>query len=539
MRSFSRLYATLDETTSTLAKRAALAQYFRTASPADAAWAVQLLRGGKLPRLMGAAALRELASEVTGFPSWLVAESHAQVGDLAECLTLLVESVAETHDADVDEVPLSQWIERIRAMTSADDEVRRVWLADAWRRLPQAERFVLNKLLTGALRVGVSARMVALALADASGVAVERITRRLGGKWLPGAEAFMALISTLEDSGEDSAATPYPFYLASPLEGDPATLGDAEDWLAEWKWDGIRAQLLRRGGRSLIWSRGGEDLEGRFPEIEAAAMSLPDNCVLDGEILAWSESMPLPFIRLQPRINRLKPGANLVTSTPTRLLAYDLLEGGGRDLRQHSLSERRAALENMIASIPGNAAIGLSEQVRFRNWAELGAHRSLARERNVEGLMIKRLDSVYRDGRKRGDWWKWKVEPLTIDAVLIYAQSGHGRRAGLHTDYTFALWQGDGLVPFAKAYSGLTDAELLELDRWIRTHTIERFGPVRSVQPSLVFELAFEAVQLSKRHRSGVAVRFPRILRWRRDKNPQEADSLDNLRTLAGLAVGD
>ena len=535
MRAFAALYAALDETTSTLAKRRALAHYFNATAPLDAAWAVHLLSGGKLPRLVNGTAMRELAGTVTGYQPWLIDESYAHVGDLAECLTLLVQPFAESVPRTAANASLQEWVQRIRAASALPDDEKRAWLGEAWLTLPQTERFVLNKLLTGALRVGVSARLVQLALADASGLAVERITERLSGKWQPSAEAFTALLADSGDTEATRAATPYPFYLASPLDGEPAALGEPPDWLAEWKWDGIRAQLLRRDDRLAMWSRGGEKLDGRFPEIESAALALPVGCALDGEILAWGIDAPLPFIQLQPRINRLKPSARQIAQTPTRFLAYDLLELDGIDWRTRPLAERRESLNCLLQTLGTNHAIALSPAIEFADWEHLGRRRDEARQRGVEGLMLKRMDSVYRHGRKRGDWWKWKVDPHTIDAVLIYAQAGHGRRAGLHTDYTFALWQDAKLVPFAKAYSGLTDAELLELDRWIRAHTLERFGPVRSLKPLLVFELAFEAIQLSKRHKSGVAVRFPRILRWRRDKQPQDADSLDGLRTLAGM----
>ncbi len=538
MRAFAQLYAALDETTSTLGKRRALSTYFRATPGPDAAWAVQLLGGGKLPRLVNGTAMREVAGVLTGYSAWLIEESYAHVGDLAECLTLLVEPFAQRDPRTAPEAGLRDWVERIREIALLPEAERRNWLADAWLSLPGAERFVLNKLLTGALRVGVSARLVHLALADASGLSVERITERLSGKWTPSADAFDALMTEAGDTDEVKASTPYPFYLASPLEGDPATLGEPSAWVAEWKWDGIRAQLLKRDDRVVLWSRGGEKLEGRFPEIESAALNLTAGCVVDGEILAWGTDAPFPFVQLQPRINRLKPSARLMAQAPVRLLAYDLLELDGIDWRARPLAERRSALARLLQPFGHAATIALSPSIDFDDWDALRARRGEARAREVEGVMLKRLDSVYRQGRKRGDWWKWKVDPHSIDAVLIYAQSGHGRRAGLHTDHTFALWQDGNLVPFAKAYSGLTDAELLELDRWIRSHTLERFGPVRSVQPVHVFELAFEAVQLSKRHKSGVAVRFPRILRWRRDKQPQEADTLQALKTLAGLAHG-
>ncbi len=537
MREFAELYAALDRTTSTLAKRAAMVAYFSNAAPADAAWAVHLLGAGKLPRLVTSTAMRELASEITGYHAWLVDESYAHVGDLAECLTLIVEPFAEADRTSRASIALHQWVDAIKARVDAAEPERREWLRSAWLTLPAPHRFVLNKLLTGSLRVGVSKRMVELALAATTGIAVERIAERLSGRWKPGADAFLELIAPSGNDAAEARAIPYPFYLASPLAGAVDALGTPAEWLAEWKWDGIRAQLLRRGDAPSLWSRGGEKLDGRFPEIEAAARTLPDGCTLDGEILAWANAAPLPFIALQPRINRLRPTARLLASTPVRLLAYDILQFEGEDVRERPLAWRRACLQQVLEASGIQSVIAPSPAITFESWAELAVAREGSRARNVEGIMLKRLDSRYRDGRKRGDWWKWKVDPLTIDAVLIYAQSGRGRRAGLHTDYTFALWQDDQLVPFAKAYSGLTDDELLAMDRWIRAHTLERFGPVRSVKPEQVFELAFEAVQPSRRHKSGIAVRFPRILRWRRDKRAEDADSLDHLRELAGIAA--
>ncbi len=438
MRAFAALYAALDETTSTLAKRRALADYFGATAPADAAWAVHLLSGGKLPRVVNSTAMRELAGEITGYAAWLIDESYAHVGDLAESLTLLVQPFAGAGNVTAADTSLTDWVERIAAVALLPEAERRAWLSESWLNLRQAERFVLNKLLTGALRVGVSARLVHLALADASGLAVERITERLSGKWRPSATAYAALLADTGATEIARAATPYPFYLASPLEAEPPTLGEANEWLAEWKWDGIRAQLLRRADRVALWSRGGEKLDGRFPEIERSALALPAGCAIDGELLAWGVDTPLPFVQFQPRINRLKPGAKLVAQIPVRLLAYDLLEFDGVDLRTRPLAERRRALEEVVAALGVDSAIALSPAIVFADWPQLGERRQEARERGVEGVMLKRFESTYRDGRKRGDWWKWKVDPYTIDAVLIYAQGGSGRRAGLHTDYSLS-----------------------------------------------------------------------------------------------------
>jgi DNA ligase-1 len=428
--------------------------------------------------------------------------------------------------------PLSEWLtSSLPALLGEPPELRIAQLEDWLRRLPLGQRFVLLKLITGAFRVGVSQKLMAQGLGRAFELAPSLLADRLVGGVGLSAMDFEALVDPV--SGDTDSHRPYPFFLASPLAAEPDTLGSPAEWLAEWKWDGIRAQLIRRD-QAILWSRGEERLDGRFPEIEAAAVALPAGCVLDGEILAWRDDAPLPFQHLQRRIGRRKPGARLLNEVPLRFLAYDLLEFNGIDLRAEALRQRRQRLQLLIPPA-ANGALGLSPGLPFEQWHTLAQLRDSARERGVEGLMIKRLDSPYRRGRKRGDWWKWKLEPLSIDAVLIYAQAGHGRRANLYTDYSFALWDGDRLVPVAKAYSGLDDAEIQRLDRWIRSHTVERFGPVRSVTPELVFELGFEAVQASTRHKSGVAVRFPRILRWREDKRPEQADTLTALKSLAGL----
>lgn len=529
MKDFARLYRELDRTTATSQKRAALIDYFREAAPADLAWALWLLSGGKLARIANQRELRDWIAAESGVPAWLVEECYDQVGDLAETLTLLLPGPV----APAVERPLHEWIEhRLAPVAGGEPERRRVAVVAGWRELPPEQRFVFNKLLTGALRVGVSQRLVQQALAQWSGVDIALIAQRMLGAWTPSPGFGAALVSAQPQQGDRNQ--PYPFFLASPLEQSPQALGDVAQWLLEWKWDGIRLQLIHRRGDIALWSRGEERLDGRFPEIEAAARKLPRDCVIDGELLAWREGepAPLPFAALQTRIQRRKPGAKTLAEAPARVLAYDLLELDGEDWRERPLQQRRAALAALLEELD-DARIELSPQVEAIDWVHAGAQREASRLRGVEGLMVKRLDSPYRFGRRRGDWWKWKVDPLEIDAVLIYAQSGHGRRSSLYTDYTFGLWHEGELVPVAKAYSGLDDAEILELDRWIRANTLERFGPVRSVAPAHVFQLGFEAVNRSSRHKSGVAVRFPRILRWRRDKTAAEADALDALKALA------
>ncbi|MGY1411087.1 cisplatin damage response ATP-dependent DNA ligase [Luteimonas sp. A611] len=575
MRRFAALYRELDRSTATLDKRAALVRYFREAPPRDAAWALHLLAGGKIAgakqRIANTRELREWIATEAQLPDWLVDDSYDQVGDLGETLALLLDDP----DSPGADIALAEWIERrLLPVANRDVEARRAVVIGAWRTLCFDERLLFNKLLTGALRVGVSQRMVQQALAEMSGIDIARIAQRMLGSWQPTPQFLATLLS--HEELESDRQQPYPFFLASPLEtvlrapksdatapadapeeatdaddaagadlaapsalaNDPEAieraLGPVGDWLLEWKWDGIRLQLIRRGGEVALWSRGEERLDGRFPEIEHAALSLPRDCVIDGELLAWraGDEEPLPFTALQTRIQRRKPGAKTLADTPARVQAYDLLELDGEDWRERPQHERRAALEALLAA-HGDPRIVASPLVETSDWRAAASLREQARERGVEGLMLKRRDAAYQSGRRRGDWWKWKIDPLTIDAVLIYAQSGHGRRSTLYTDYTFGLWDGDALVPVAKAYSGLDDVEILKLDRWIRANTLERFGPVRSVPGVHVFELGFEAVNRSSRHKSGIAVRFPRILRWRHDKPPAEADRLETLRALA------
>ncbi len=523
MRAFADLFSELDSTTSTLAKVAAMKRYLGEAPAADAAWAVHFLSGGRLKRLVGAAQLRKWLREVADLPDWLVEESYSAVGDLAETVALLVPATAVTET----DLSLAEWVEqRLVPLTDAHPEERRTQVTAWWRELPQAQVFLLTKLMTGAFRVGVSQTLLARAVAELAGVPKAVILHRLMGHWRPSAASWVAL---LDPTGADEdPSRPYPFFLASPLSGDPSGLGDVGDWVAEWKWDGIRAQLVVRG-EPFIWTRGEELVTSRYPEVAGAAADLEDGCVLDGELLAWREGVQ-PFPELQRRIGRKSVGKKLLAEVPVIFMAYDLLERGGRDLRSEPLSVRRAALEDLVH--PGHPVLRCSPLISAADWDELGARRTESRSRRVEGLMLKARDSEYGTGRQRGPWWKWKVEPYTVDAVMIYAQAGHGRRASLFTDYTFAVWQGADLVPLAKAYSGLDNGEIRELDRWIRRNTLERFGPVRSVKAEQVFELAFEGINNSTRHKSGLAVRFPRILRWRKDLGPSDADRLEDVRGL-------
>ncbi|MEO7998418.1 MAG: ATP-dependent DNA ligase [Gemmatimonadaceae bacterium] len=526
MKRFAELYDAIDATTATSGKVAALVAYFREASPADAAWAVAFLISRRPKRLVKAPDLRRWGAEAANIPDWLFDASYAQAGDLAETLALIVPEVGA-----VDEGSLAEWVEqRLLPLREMTPEQQHDALLKAWSQLTGSTRFVYNKLLTGAFRVGVSDGLVVRALSETSGVNADIVAHRMMGQWEVSPEWYSRLVQT--ETNDANWSQPYPFFLAHALTNEVSSLGDESEWQAEWKWDGIRAQLVRRRGRTFLWSRGEELLAGRFPEVEAWAEFLPDGTVLDGELLAWRDGHPMPFSALQRRIARKTVGKTLLAEVPCHLIVYDCLEAGGEDFRTKPLSVRRETVIRIVNALPTGSAAGVSPALPIESWETLTRVRERSREEGAEGLMLKKLSSPYGVGRRGNDWWKWKVSPLTVDAVLVYAQSGSGRRAGLYTDYTFAVWDNGTLVPFAKAYSGLTDTEIREVDRFIRANTLEQFGPVRTVKPELVFELAFEGINLSKRHKSGVAVRFPRILRWRKDKAVSEADTLEIVRAL-------
>ncbi len=559
MKSFAALYATLDASTSTLDKVAALRAYFVAAEPADAAWAVYYLAGGKPRQAVPSAVLRSTACREAGISDWLFEASYQAVGDLAETIAhVLPPPARDSH------LGLAQWIEtRLLPLRGQPAEAQADALAAWWRELDTPGRFLLTKLIGGGFRVGVSKLLVQRALAEAFGVDAKLVAQRLMGytdaKALPSAARFVALHAGADDGDDGAAGQPYPFFLAHaldmPLHDMPQRLGPVAAWCVEWKFDGIRAQVVRRDGRCWIWSRGEELMTDRFPEIVEAAKAVPDGHVLDGEVLVWLNAAPAPFQRLQQRIGRKTLPKKLLAEAPVRFMAYDLLEWRGQDQRDQLLQWRRARLEKLCA----DTGLPLSPRVLAHDWRALAGLREQARARGVEGLMLKAADSRYGSGRTKADglWWKWKVDPLSVDCVLIYAQAGHGRRASLYTDYTFAVWNRAPhdaaeaaavveaiaqrqpaqpgaltLVPFAKAYSGLSDAEFAQVDRVVRAHTLEKFGPVRSVRPTLVFELAFEGVNRSPRHKSGIAVRFPRMVRRRADKPLHEADTLAHLQAL-------
>lgn len=578
MQRFTQLFLEIDRTNRTGEKVAALRRYFEAATDPDAAWALFFLMGKRLRAPCTTAQLKRWAAECSGYPEWLVEVCHARVGDLAETLALLV----GTAGVKLDDRGrgLAGWVEEIVQPLREFPEIeKREKLLQAWRSLPAEACLVFNKLLTGAFRMGVQRRLVLRALGEARGLDPAVLEHRLMGNWRPSAAGFRELCRS--GGRSDDPERPFPFFLASSLEERstprsggreapdlPALLGARSEWQVEWKYDGVRAQVIRRAGTVFIWSRGDAIITGSFPEIAEAAAILPDGTVLDGEIVVWKGNRPGTFSELQGRLGRKKGSAAMARRFPCVLLAFDCLEWKGEDIRAFPLSRRRQELEQILKTaresgegmdrtlrgtqlelpglgrdsdgVPEGAGSGFplraAPLVEAPDWAELAGLREQARSRGVEGYMVKRRQSTYGVGRTRGDWWKWKVEPYTIDAVLVYAQAGHGRRAGLDTDFTFAVWKDRArseLVALCRAYSGLTDAEFRQVNRWMQAHTLDRRGPVRKVEPLLVFEIAFEGIRRSSRHKSGFALRFPRIARWRQDKAAADVDDLETVQALA------
>ncbi len=526
MKLFAELYSNLDEATKTNQKITALVNYFKQASPKDAVWAVNFLIGRRPKSLVKTKLLREWAAEAAAIPNWLFEESYHVVGDLAETISLVVPENNKTNAQH-----LHYWVEGIFfSLKDKPENEQKNIILDSWSKLSRQQNFVWMKLMTGGFRVGVSQRLIVKALSQYSHVDENVIAHRLMGDWKPDESFWKELFS--HKTSDADLSKPYPFYLAYALDVEFDKLGNIKEWQAEWKWDGIRAQLIKRNGKVFIWSRGEELVTHMFPELEQAAEKLPNGAVLDGEIVVWKNDVIQNFAELQRRLGRKKVGKKTLQEAPVVLIAYDLLEFEEKDIREKILVDRRNILEKILKNVNSPQFILSPIIEKVNSWSELQAIQKSSREKGVEGVMLKKKNSVYKTGRKRGDWWKWKVDPLTIDAVLIYAQRGHGRRANLYTDYTFAVWDKDELVPFAKAYSGLTDKEIRDVDRFVKRNTKERFGPVRTVKPELVFEIAFEGIRESKRHKSGVAVRFPRINRWRTDKKVNEADTLKTVRDL-------
>lgn len=525
MQRFAQLIDEITGTTKTNDKRDALVRYMQDVSDADKLWLVALFTGRRPKRMVSSTLLGEWGMELAGIPGWLFLESYGHVGDLAETITLILPPPAK----DYQPVGLNEVMLQMQKLRNADEQAKKDFVTNYWRQMPGDVAFIFNKLITGGFRIGVSKNLVIQAVAKYAGKEPQAIAHMISGNWDPYTTSFADLVH--ESVIEVDSSKPYPFFLAYALEGAAADMGDVDEWQIEWKWDGIRGQLIRRAGSLYLWSRGEELITDKFPEIETLQALLPDGVVLDGEVLAYSQGKPLAFQNLQTRITRKTVSKKQLTEAPVVFMVYDLLEYQGVDLREKPMQERRLLLEKLVADIRSPYLI-TSPLVEPTSWEELSELMYTARDKGCEGFMLKRRSSVYQSGRRRGDWWKWKTEPLTVDAVLVYAQKGHGKRSGLYTDYTFAVKDNDKLVPFAKAYSGLTDKEISEVDKFIKQNSIEQFGPVRTVKPELVFEIAFEGIAASNRHKSGVAVRFPRILRWRQDKHADEANTLEELKQL-------
>lgn len=525
MNEFVELFSKLDQTNKINDKVEALEDFFRNASSLDRLWAIALFTGRSPKRTISNRYLKQWVIEKVQLPEWLYEETAHAVGDLAETVALLLPQQSSTKTST-----LTDWMLIIQNLASQSIEEKKSTILSFWDELNSKEKWVFNKVLMGSFRLGVSQNLIVRALANVTGLEINIIAHRLMGDWHPTTVSPDFLQVQIEEQAH--VTRPYPFCLAYPIDIDLEDLGEPSEWSSEWKWDGIRGQLVFRQNVLTLWSRGEEIVNDRFPELVKLQDILPFQCVLDGEIVAFQDGKVLPFQMLQQRISRKKITSTILKEIPVIFLVYDLLEWEGQDWRNEAFNKRRNQLEKLISQLPSSIPLHLSPLITFHSWEELKEMHQHARQKKAEGLMLKKNNAPYHVGRKRGDWWKWKIESFTIDAVMIYAQKGHGWRANVFSDYTFAIWSGNQLVPFAKAYSGLTKKELSEVDRYVRSHTIEKFGPVCSVTPQLVFEIAFEGIQVSKRHKSGFAVRFPRIQRWRQDKKPEDADTIETLRSL-------
>jgi DNA ligase-1 len=525
MEKFARFIHDLEISNKTNDKIDAIVRYLDVAPEEDKIWLVALFTGKRPKRGINTKLLREWAIGISGIPDWLFAESYHSVGDLGETISLILPK--PTHRITKN---ISTWINELSAISKESDEAKKEYVLNAWSGLNVQERLIFNKLIGGGFRVGVSHKLLVNAIAKHSGIEANKIMHSLMGKWVPADTIYAELINGLDL--DTNISQPYPFCLAYPLEQEVELIGEPQEWQAEWKWDGIRGQIIKRKNELFIWSRGEELITSQFPELEKLVSILPDGCVIDGEILAVEKSQVLSFNSLQKRLNRKNVSKKQQEETPIGFYCYDLLEYDYEDWREKPLGERRAQLEKLISALPENDTVYLSQVISFESWEELAKTREGSREMNSEGLMLKKLSSPYSTGRKRGDWWKWKIEPFSIDAVMIYAQKGAGRRSNFYTDYTFAVKDGDKLLSIAKAYSGLTDKEIREVDNFVKRNAIEKFGPVRTVKPELVFEIAFEGIAESGRHKAGIALRFPRIRRWRKDKKADEINTIDDLRNL-------
>lgn len=526
---FAELVTELNSSTKTNDKLDALSGYFFTAPNKDKVWVIAIFSGRKPRRIVSSTLLQTWCCEIAGIPYWLFAESYHTVGDLAETISLLLPgdnlSIPE-HKS------LSWYLEQFIAIEKQDEAIKKRFILSSWEKMNRSEKFVFNKLITGNFRIGVSQKMIVNALSKIVSLSASVIAHRISGNWDPVTTSFHDLLNI--DMMETDYSKPYPFYLAYALDAEPATLGSTDEWQAEWKWDGIRGQLIKRNNELFVWSRGEELMTEKFPEYHILKQSLPNGIAMDGEIIPAIDGKPLPFSVLQTRIGRKNISKKQLEDAPICFFVYDLIEFNGEDWREKPLLERRTQLEDIITKI-NNPVLQLSKIIHFNTWEELANLRNTSRDMNSEGIMLKRKNSMYQVGRKRGDWWKWKIDALTIDCVMVYAQKGSGRRSNLYTDYTFAVKDGDKLVTFTKAYSGLTDKEFAQVDNFVKRNSIEKFGPVRTVKPELVFEIAFEGIAASSRHKSGVALRFPRINRWRKDKKPDEINTIEDLKAMLNM----
>lgn len=527
MKHFTTLFMRLDQSNKTSDKIEALKGFFMNAIDEDKIWTIALFTHRRPKRQVNTTLLRSWCIELAGIPDWLFEESYQTVGDLAETIALLLPLNTQTQDMSLD-----FWIKYLMDLEGKAEEEKKDKILHAWDVMTKEERFIFIKIITGGFRVGVSQNLITQAVADAYQMEKTEIAHRIMGDWQPDKVGFQELI--LSKNKTDDLSRPYPFYLAHPIDKELEELGPIDVWQIEWKWDGIRGQIINRKNEIFIWSRGEELVTDKFPELLEMAAYLPEGTVLDGEIIGFQKGKPLPFSLLQTRIGRKNLTAKILQNAPVSFIAYDILEYEGLDIRDYPISDRREKLEQIVKSVDSEKLM-LSPMVSSKDWEALRVLHLESRNMMAEGFMLKHRNSLYGVGRKKGDWWKWKTEPLTIDGVMIYAQKGHGRRADLYTDYTLAVWDGTALIPFAKAYSGLTDAEIREVDKYVKQNTKERFGPVRTVKPGLVFEIAFEGIQESPRHKSGIALRFPRILRWRKDKPIEEANTLEELKALLSL----
>ena len=534
MKQFAKLVSVLGTSTKTNDKLQALQDYFAVAAEKDKVWVIAIFSGRRPKRIINSTILKAWCMELTGISPWLFDECYHTAGDLAETISLLLPE-PENENNFVAEHTLSFYLETFIRIEKQDELVKKQFITSSWQQMDRNEKFVFNKLITGGFRIGVSQTMMVKALAKSVNVAASVIAHRISGNWNPAITTFENLLS--ETVAATDFSKPYPFYLAYAVDEDVTKLEDEKLWQAEWKWDGIRGQIIKRDNNFFVWSRGEELLTEKFPEYNNFKDQLQEGTVIDGEIISLSTTAkedpfkPLPFAALQTRIGRKTITKKQLTAAPVGFIAYDLLEFNGEDIRYKSMAERRDLLEQVIANT-NDPSLHISPVIAFTNWQQLGHIRAKSREMGSEGIMLKRKISPYQAGRKRGDWWKWKIDPLTIDAVMIYAQKGHGRRSNLYTDYTFAVKDGDKLVPFTKAYTGLTDKEFAQVDSFVKKNSIEKFGPVRTVKPELVFEIAFEGIAASNRHKSGLALRFPRMNRWRTDKKTEEINTLDDLKNM-------